>query len=175
MGGSKALEAVRTAAGDSNAEVQDAALRALCDWTDIEPADDLLGIARQSRNEKHQLLALRGYLRMAGQDELPALRRLAMATEALRLAQRDEERRLALSVLARVPSAEALSAVLPFLDSETLKAEAATAAVAIGEPLLPNASAQVIEAMEKVLQVVKDPDLLRRATELRMKAGQVRR
>lgn len=175
MGGSKSLAAVRTAAGDSNAEVQDAAIRALCDWTDIEPADDLLGIARQSRNEKHQLLALRGYLRMAGQDGLPATRRLAMATEALRLAQRDEERRLALSVLAQASSTEALAAVLPFLDSETLKDEAAAAAVAIGEKLLPNDPAPAIGAMEKVLPVVKDPDLLRRATELRMKAGQIPR
>jgi hypothetical protein len=42
---------------------------------------------------------------------------------------------------------EALTAVLPFLDSETLKEEAGAAAVAIGEKLLPSRPAPVLEAM----------------------------
>jgi HEAT repeat protein len=170
LGGTKAVAAVRAAADDPNAEVQDAALRALCDWPNAEPADDVLRIARESSNEKHRLLAVRGCLRMAAFDELPPPRRVAMIQDSLRLINRDEERRLALGALPRVPGMEALTAVLPFLDSETLKEEAGAAAVAIGEKLLPSRPAPVLEAMEKVLKAVRNQDVIRRATELRTRA-----
>jgi hypothetical protein len=170
MGGSKALEAVRTATGDSNPEVQDAAIRALCDWPNAEPADDLLKIARQSSNQSHRLLALRGYLRLASLDALSPQRRLAMAQESLRLIQRDEERRLVLGVLARVPDVDALATVLPFLDTESLKEEAGAAAVAIGEKVLSAHPVHVVEAMKKVLVSVRNQDVVRRAKELQTKA-----
>jgi hypothetical protein len=174
VGGNQALAAVRAAIGDSNPALQDAAIRALCEWPGAEPADDLLAIARRSASEKHRVLALRGYLRMAALEELPAPRRLAMARQAIRLAQRDEERRLALGVLAGVPSPEALAEVLPMLDSESLKEEAGVAAVAIGERTLPNHPAAVVEAMRSVLRSVKNQDVIRRARELQTKARNVR-
>ncbi len=169
LAGSQALATIRQALGDANADVQDAAIRILSDWPDAGPADDLLDLARHSTNERQQLLALRGYLRMANQEAVPAPRRLAMASEALRLARRDDERRLALSVLARVPSVQALAAVL-LLDSETVKDEAATAAVAIAEQLPPGDAEAVVQAMDKVLDVIHDPELRRRATQVREKA-----
>jgi hypothetical protein len=107
---------------------------------------------------------------MAGQGELPQPQRLSMAQDALRVAQRDDERKVAISVLARVPNAEALVAVLPWLKSETLRDEAGVAAIAISEKLLPNDSATVAEAMEQILRTLKNQDLLRRATEIRTRA-----
>lgn len=169
LAGSQALATIRQALGDANTEVQDAAIRILSDWPDAGPADDLLDIARHATNDRQQLLALRGYLRMASQEAVPAPRRLAMASEALGLARRDDERRLALSVLARVPSVQALAAVL-LLDSETVRDEAATAAVTIAEQLPPGDAEAVVQAMDKVLDVIQDPELRRRATQLRDKA-----
>jgi len=170
LGGSKSLEAVRIAAGDPNSEVQEAAVRALCDWPSAEPAEDVLKIARQSSNENHRLLALRGYLRIASLDALPPQRRLMMIQESLRLAKRDEERTLAIGALARAPSLDALAAVLPFLDSDSLKDEAGVAAVAIGEKILPAHPAAVAEAMKKVVASAKNQDVLRRAKEVQTKA-----
>jgi hypothetical protein len=107
---------------------------------------------------------------MAGEGDLPPQRRLAMCREGLRLARRDEERRLALGALACVPDVEALAVVLPFLDNDSLKEEAGAAVVAIGQKLLPNHPSAVIEAMDSVLKSVKSAELLRQAAELRAKA-----
>jgi hypothetical protein len=161
---------MRTAAGDSDSDVQDTAVRAMCDWPNAEPADDLLRIARQSSNGSHKLLALRGYLRIASLETLPQQQRLAMAQQSLRLVNRDEERRLVLGVLARVPDIDALATVLTFLDTESLKEEAGAAAVAIGEQVLRAHPAPVVVAMKKVLGSVKNQDVLRRAREIQTRA-----
>ncbi|MHC4185812.1 MAG: HEAT repeat domain-containing protein, partial [Planctomycetota bacterium] len=60
IGGSGALAMLREALNDTNADVQLAAIRALSDWPTSEPADDLRKVARESRNQRHRILALRG-------------------------------------------------------------------------------------------------------------------
>ena len=170
LGGPKALEAVQAAAGDANAEIQDAAIRALCDWPDAGVADELLKLVQQSKSEKYRLLALRGYIRIAGLATLPREQRLAMCREALRVANRDDQRQAILGVLSHMASADALALVLPLLDAESSKEEAGVAAVAIGETLAASQPAAVKAAMDKVLKTVKDAEVLRRATELQAKA-----
>lgn len=97
-----------------------------------------------------------------------------MVQESLRLVQRDEERKLVLSVLTRVPGAEALAAVRPFLETPTLQEEAGAAAVAIGETVLLTHPALVVEVMDQVLRAVKNQDVVRRASELQTRAKQAR-
>ena len=48
VGGAKALQAVRAAVSDPNAEVHAAAIRALGNWSSVDAADDLLGLAKTS-------------------------------------------------------------------------------------------------------------------------------
>src|SRR2546421_661635 len=84
-----------------------------------------------------------------------------MCREGLRLAQRDEERRLALAALAGVPDVGALETALPLLHNGRLTEEAGTAVIAIGQQLLPSHPASVIEAMDSVLKSVKSLELLR--------------
>jgi hypothetical protein len=98
-----------------------------------------------------------------------------MSVEGLKQATRDEERRLALTALSGVTSVEALASALPLLMDDNLKEEAGTAAVSIGQMLLPNHATAVIAAMDKVLKSVTSVDLLRQATELRARAVQVGR
>ncbi|MBM3892032.1 MAG: hypothetical protein FJ388_23195, partial [Verrucomicrobia bacterium] len=96
VGGAKALEAVRKATKDANEEVQDEAVRALCNWPNIEAAADMLEIAKTSSNAKHKVFALRGYTRLIAQSELSADKKLAMCKDAMALAARDDERKLVL-------------------------------------------------------------------------------
>lgn len=152
-GGTKALEAVRAAVKDPSAAVQDAAVRALADWPDAAPADDLLAIAKTAEKETHAVLALRGYLRLAAAKECPADRKPKMAAEALAAARRAEEKRLALGVLGSVKTPEALKAVVPCLDDKDLKEEAAAAAVEIAKALGGKGGADARAAMEKVKAV----------------------
>lgn len=174
-GGPRALRAVRAAVRDPDPALQDEALGLLCDWGTAEPAADLLEIARADTSPTRRTLALRGYLRMAGLPGLPPARRLEMCREGLRLAARDDERRVALAALAGVPTLEALQSALPLVEREGLSEEAGAAAVAIAPAVLPGHPRAVLEAMDRVLQRVKNPDLRRQAEDLRARAEQAGR
>jgi hypothetical protein len=98
-----------------------------------------------------------------------------MCREGLRVAQRDDERRLALAALAVVPTADALRTALPYLEQEGLTEEAGAAAIAIAPKLLPGQAAVVRDAMERVMKHVKSEELRRQAEDLRARAGQAGR
>jgi hypothetical protein len=74
---------------------------------DAAPA--LLNLARNAANEGLKIRALRGYLRIARQFVVPDDERLVMYQTALKTALRDDERRLAIDVLIRIPSTQTLS------------------------------------------------------------------
>ena len=171
VGGPRALEIVSAHARSPNADLQDAATRALGQWPSAEAAAELLALAKTLTAEKLQVRVLRGYIRLARQADLPLDRRLAMCEEALRTARREEEKALALQVLVRIPSAKTLSLAASYLAQGSLKQDAAAAAVAIAEKLVQAEPREVAKTMQQVLQAgvggqpaVRAKDLLERAT-----------
>jgi HEAT repeat protein len=175
VGGAKALAAVRAAVNDPNAEVHAAAIRTLGGWSAVDAADDLLGLAKTVGSPVDKMICLRGYLRLAGQTEVPLDQRLAMCRQAAPLAQKDDEKRLLLAALGSIVSIEALDLVVPYLDDAGTKEEAASGAVDISSKLLEgNDSAKVapklVEPLEKVAQATANADLAKRAKDLRDQA-----
>ena len=67
LGGPQALAVIRASRAYEDERVVDAAVRALAAWPDAEVLDDLLNIARESKNTAHAVLALRGYVRLVDQ------------------------------------------------------------------------------------------------------------
>jgi len=155
IGGEKALAAVRAAGADKDDPVKDEAVRVLSDWPDAAAAPCLLELARTAAKQSHQVLGLRGYVRLAGQ-ETSADTKARMLTEALELARRPDEKKLVLGAWGGVPTAEALKVVMKYLDDTATKAEAATAAVAIAGKLGSADKALVADAMKKVLDGTRD-------------------
>jgi len=166
MGGAKALEAVGAAAKDATPEIQDVATRLLGDWMTADAAPALLEVAKTAADAKYKIRALRGYLRIARQLAVPLTQRMAMCREASQLCQRDDERKLVIEVLRRYPCAEGLTLVVPHLQSPSLKAEAAKAAVTIAEKIAQKEPAAVAEAMRAVIQSGADADVINRAKAL---------
>ena len=172
VGGNKALKATRAAVNDANVEVHTAAIRALGGWTTAEAAPDLLDLAKTAANPTDKMICLRGYLRLAGQSDLPNAKRLDMCRQAATLAQKDDEKKLLLAALGGIPSIEALDMITPYLEEDGTKEEAATAAVEISGKLVKGAdsaklAARLSEVLEKVAAVTANPDLAKRAKSLR--------
>ena len=117
-----------------------------------DAAPDLLKLARTLRNDKFRTRALRGYIRLARRLSLPTEQKLAMSEAAFGAAQRDEERRLILAALSRVPSAKAISMVVPHLANPALAEDAAAAALAVGEKIVQTDPRVVADAMQRVLK-----------------------
>jgi HEAT repeat protein len=171
VGGAKALEAVRAALKDAGTDVRETAIRVLADWADPAAIADLATLAKSAESKTHKILALRGYIRLIGLSTQPADQKLALCKDAMGLADRDEEKKLALGALGGVPNVEALAIVVPFLDNPATKDEAAAAAVTIGEKIAGSHAPQTADAMKKALKATANADLQKRAKEVLQRAG----
>jgi len=127
------LALIRQELQNPNADIQDAAVHALADWPNDTAAADLLALAQSAPKKAHQILALRGYIRLAGLPTVAAPTRLTMYRNALPLAARDDEKRQILSGLGDLATPGALELVRPFLKAEGLRKEAIQCVIAIAK------------------------------------------
>ena len=169
-GGAAALKTVRGALDDRSAEVRDAAFRALCEWPTADALPAVAELARTARGATQKVLPLRAYIRLAAQQVAPPDKLVASLKDALALTSRDAEKRLVLSALGNIASAESLALVTPYLDSATLKEEACLAAVAIAEKIVQSSPKQVAPAMQQVAKRTANRQLAARANALARRA-----
>jgi HEAT repeat protein len=168
MGGPGALQTIAVAAKSGDDQLQDSATRALGEWMTADAGPVLLEIAQDSSlDQKYQIRALRGYLRIARQlKQLPDEERISMARQALQVAERPEERELALDVLKRCPSAEGIELASSLLDDDELRDRAVETAIFIGEQIKDTDPAAAKSAGEKALEADPSGELAERARAL---------
>ncbi len=163
MGGPEALHCLAECAKDSSPETQDAATRILGTWIGSDVGSVLLDLARTIQNNKYKIRVLRGYIRIASQFGLPHDEKMEMCKNALAVAQRDDERKLVLTVLERNPSPISLGLAVALLDNARLKNQAANVALSIAERLIEEEPKPVADAMRKVVDAGVDRKLENRA------------
>jgi HEAT repeat protein len=123
----EALPTLRSALKE-DAEISRAAILALSDWPTPAPMPDLVAVARSDRNPAGQVLALRGYIKLAAiPGQRPASESVRLLAEAMGLAKRPEEKKAILAVLPAYPSQEALQLAEASLKDENVVTEAKTA------------------------------------------------
>jgi HEAT repeat protein len=163
-----ALEAMQSALKEADSQVQDTAIRELSNWPDAAATDVVIKIFRSTQNQTHRLLALRGIVRLLslpGEDH-PAQKTLEIYTELMSEARSPEEKKLVLSGLANVNDAGALQLAAKCLDDETIKDEAALAAVKIAGSICGSYPDQAKTAIAKVLAITKDDSLRKQAQDV---------
>jgi len=138
LGGSEAMNAVARSASSPDAEIKDAAIRALASWPDFAATKSLLAIAADpATTQVHNVLALQGVVRLVkSSDHEPIADRLVAAQSAWTAAKRNEEKKLVLSALSSIPSAKSAETIKPLLNDPNFKSEAGIAAVTLAEGLL---------------------------------------
>jgi len=157
-----ALGAVQTALKDENAVVREGALRALADWPDAAPAEDLLAQVRAATDATSKVVALRGFVRMAGLSKDPA----TMYARAMELAERPEDKKLVLGSLGAAEPLAALKLVEPCLKNDQLRAEAALAAIEIADRLRPRDAPRAKAVVKEALAVTTDAGLRQKGQEV---------
>jgi hypothetical protein len=132
LGDNSALSVLRSSLAAPDAQVADAAVRALAAWPDPVAKDDLMRLAAEATDDTHRLLALNGFIRLVA---VQAHRRPESAVADLKaaagLAARPEERKLILGSLATFPCADGLELARTFLADAAVRAEAQAAIDAI--------------------------------------------
>lgn len=168
IGGPKALAAVLADTKSATEPVQDAAIRALASWEDPAAAPELLKLAREAVKEPHKVLALRGYIRLAGLPNVrPVAETVAMFQSALEAAKSPAEKKAVLGGLGAVRDVGALKLAGTCLDDAALAEEAAMAAVRIACPTDNKdkglRGAAVAEVLGKVVAVSKNAGVVEKA------------
>ncbi|MCU0918038.1 MAG: HEAT repeat domain-containing protein [Planctomycetes bacterium] len=167
IGNGSSLPILRAALSSREAEVQDAAIRALSDWPTAEPVPDLIKVAQTSESQVHKVLALRGFVRLLGlESDRPAEQTIDLYKKAMDLAGDVTEKRRVLAGLAGVKSPAALSVVAGYLDDVALHLEAESAAVRIGQALVATQPQQVKDVLQKVLAGTKNDTIRTQAQEI---------
>ncbi len=155
IGGADSLAAVRGQLVNPDAAVLDAAVRALAAWPDAAAAPDLLQLAQSAASPPHRVLALRGYLRLAGEIQ-DAAARLKMLEAIQPIATNPQSKRLLLATLAEAAEPGALQVAAGFLGDPDVLAEAEVATLRIARGLVRRDAPSVRAAMRKLLDTTKD-------------------
>jgi len=156
MGGDKALQVIGAAGKDANPELQDTATRLLGGWMSVDAGPVLLDLAKNAPVEKYRIRAIRGYIRLARQFNMPAEQRVQMCVKALETAQRTTEKKLVLREvigLDRYASPGMLRLALEAGKHPALKDDAARIAMVIAQKISGNST----EARKLLAQMQQGP------------------
>ena len=158
-----ALPPLRAALKNEDVKVKDVAVRAIANWPNAEPIDDLLQMASSPDSQiHHRVLALRGFVRLIELDSSSSAEdKIKMYEQAMGLASDPAEKKMVLSGLATVKSFAALQAAADYLDDAALRQEAEAAVVKIAEAVHKSYPQQTKAVLQKVLETSTN-DLLRK-------------
>ena len=133
-GGAKAVALMETYAVGPDTDLQDAATQTLGRWLSADAAPVLMQVAQG--NGKYANRALLGYIRVFRQFDLPESERVAMASQALQVAGRPDERNVAIEALIRFPCVASFELALEQLDVSESEEAAANAVLTIGQTVM---------------------------------------
>jgi HEAT repeat protein len=181
VGGATALQAVTDAARSSEEAVRDAGIRALSEWPDYEAVPALIDVASNAQTPLNSyVLAVRGALRLIalqqptmGQrmgpptgprmgppmDPAQVESRAVLCVKILDQARRIEEKRQAVATLATLPCERSVNRLLELVKDESLKNEAALAAVNLAGAMLRTNRQTAQELAQKILDMNVSADI----------------
>ncbi len=175
IGDQSALPILLAALSDTASSVKTAAILGLSNWPNNEPAPQLLAVAEKSKPSPHQILALRGFVRLLRFDsERPTADTVKKFRRAMELAANSNEQKMILGWLAEVRALGALEMAVAQLKNEMLRADAEIAAVKIAAAVSGSHPAETKTFLQQVLQSVKN-DTLPLAREARALLEQIDR
>ncbi len=175
IGGDSAFNALVSATQSNDNIVRSAAITALSEsWSTSQALPILFNLAKTDLTEDNRIEALRGYLRLIGQDSsMSAQDKVEGIAKALQLAERPDEKTLALSILkdCRTPSSVALASTM--LDDPNLFPTAANTIMDLAAPQkrdgvkYPAVKGPGTDAaLKKIFQISKDPTIQEAAQKL---------
>ena len=166
IGGKPALTVVEAALADKDPARRDAGLRAICNWPDGSIAPRLVELALASKDAAERKTIVDALIRVAPlRDKRPDAVRLAMLKKAMALAFDDRQKALVLKRAAAVYSLETLRFAAPYMDQPQFTQVACKTVVELAhhkEVRQPN-KAEFNKALEKVVTLSKDPEVILRA------------
>ena len=128
-----ALALVRKSLTSKDSDCYRAGVRALAAWPDTSADTDLIALAWRGRDEVDRILALRGYITIAGLKnvDLAPAERVERLKTAMGMAKRLEEKKLIISTVGKISSVAALDMLNAHASNAELANEVNVASVAV--------------------------------------------
>ena len=131
LGGKAALTEIVAGTKSSDEKLQITCVRALAGWSTFEASDALLDLTKSSDSTAHQVLALRGYLKLLENEVMDSAGKVRLYQDAAALVKRPDEQRMIIAELAKLSTPESLSIIATYLDNDEVKSEVALAVAQI--------------------------------------------
>jgi HEAT repeat protein len=165
VGSPPALDLVKKALKSENKELHGKAVRSLAAWCNEGAATELLELAKGAPEEVERILALRGYIRIAGLEQigLNANQRSEMFKTAAELATRADEKKLIIGGMQKTKTAVTLAIVSKYMDEPALKNEAEQYAITVVEQLQKKGPAAEVKDLATKLLNSKDQKIVGKA------------
>lgn len=171
LGGPKARKQIEASLASTEANVKEAAVRALCNWPNADVAARLLELATQPGDPSQQRQALRAYVRVVSlKSDRPESQTLAMLQNAMRLAEAVDDQRLIVQRAATVRTMASVAWIAQYLDEPALAEAACEALVELAHHRFlrhPNMD-RFGPILEKVSRTSKNPQMIERAKRYRL-------
>ncbi len=129
-----AYQALAQGLSSSSDPVRVACIRALSQWPNAAPLNELRELARHAQDPTEKTLALRGYINQIGLAEAGANEKIAMFEDAMSIASQDQQKRAILSGIGQLGTWEGYQFARKYRHS-SLDAEASLAMVQNAEKI----------------------------------------
>ncbi len=160
VGGQEALDSIVRAAKSKDAELQDASTRLLGEWLTPDVAPKLLELSKLLTDERLKTRAIRGYIRVARQLDMPQEDRIEICRQTLSLSDRPEELTLVLTVLRQYPSLSGLEVVSRLLETSSANESTCSAGLAIAQKTVATHPNEVKIVLQKIADASKSPETI---------------
>jgi len=171
LGGAKALQLIEASLAQTDPEVKQTAVRALCNWPDATVAGKLWELASGSDDPGARRSALRAYVRVVTlESKRPEAETLRMLQQAMKQAQSAEDKQLVLVRAATVRTLETVDWVAGYLDDPELAQAACESIVELAHHRFlrhPNMD-RFGPLLDKVSKLSRDPAIAERAKKYRL-------
>jgi len=172
-GNATALTTVKKALGSGNKELYGSGIRSLAAWCNESAAGDLLDLAKSAPKENERILALQGYIRIAGMDNvgLTEGQRAEMCMAADGLATRADEKKLIIGSLQKGRTAIALTLMNKYLDDDGLRNDAEGFAAEMAERRIKEGPAAEVKEIANKLLTSKNAGIADRGKKILAQMG----
>jgi type 1 glutamine amidotransferase/HEAT repeat protein len=154
----QALKVIRAALKDESKDTRIVAIKILSSWPNEQVIADLLDVATNDLQASCRILAFRGYLRLLKQSSLPPEILYEKFSQALAIAERDQEKVQALTALSTVGTIDSLELIEPYLEEETMRTESALAIYNVCQLLQNEDPGRCKESLGKALDALDGDD-----------------
>ncbi|MEF8788073.1 MAG: HEAT repeat domain-containing protein [Planctomycetota bacterium] len=164
LGGEAARKAITRTVDSDNTDARRTAVRTLANWDTDAPAEKLLDIAAEDPGGVTGILALRGYISMAGSAEgLSDSERLKRYKKAMDAAGRANEMSRVLSGVGQIATPEALNFIGQYLHEKNVKGAAQTAYLSVAKKISASHPEKAREAFQRLIEESENESIVKKA------------